>query len=478
MPEKTSDKTIFSLSEVTLSIQRALADRYPSAFWVKAEMNKLNRYPHSGHCYPDLVEKINGKIVAEMRATIWKDDFDAINARFIQVLREPLKDGITILFLARITYHPVYGLSLRITDIDPSFSLGELERDKQETIRRLMREGIFAINKSKTIPVLPSRIAVISVQTSKGYADFTKIITENPWNYRIFHMLFPALLQGENAVGSILYQLGRIEKVMHHFDAVAIIRGGGGDVGLTCYNHYTLARSIALFPLPVLTGIGHSTNETVAEMVACKNAITPTELADFLIQKYHNFAVPVNRALEQIRVLPAARIREEKEMILHQARLLKAVSVSGLEKHYRRMHLLSSRLVRQSTWFLENVAGKQIMQNLRRFSSGIRVLLNSRRAEIRMSGIQLTSGTTRLLTGSRQRMEHLSKLIIVMDPVHVLRRGYSLTYAGGKLLKQTTDVKTGETMTTLLHDGRITSQIQTIEKNSSDEQTTQLYGSI
>ena len=469
MPERTSDKTIFSLSEVTLSIQRTLADRYTAPFWVKAELNKLNRHPHSGHCYPDLVEKINGKIVAEMRANIWKDDFDAINARFLQVLREPLKDGIKILFLARIAYHPVYGLSLRITDIDPSFSLGELERDKQETIRRLTEEGIFSLNKSRPLPVLPSRIAVISVQTSKGYADFTKVIDENPWKYRIFHMLFPALLQGENAIGSILYQLGRIGKVRHHFDAVAIIRGGGGDIGLTCYNHYALVRAMALFPLPVLTGIGHSTNETVAEMVAFKNAITPTELADFLIQKYHNFSVPVNRALGQIRVLPVARIREEREMILNQARLLKAVSTGRVEKHLRRMQLLSGRLVRQSTRFLEMAREQQIRQSIRRCASGTQSLLNRVRAGPRTFESSLPAGTVRMLAGSLQKLEHLTRLITVMDPVHVLKRGYSLTFARGKLLKQALDAIPGEPITTLLPDGRIISQVQTIEKHSSDE---------
>ena len=130
MPEKSADRTIFSLSEVALSIQKTLNERYTSSFWIKAEMNKLNHYPQSGHCYPDLVEKTDGKIVAEMRSTIWKDDFQRINDNFLNVLHEPLKSGIKILFQAKISYNPVYGLSLRILDIDPSWSLGELEKEK------------------------------------------------------------------------------------------------------------------------------------------------------------------------------------------------------------------------------------------------------------------------------------------------------------------------------------------------------------
>ena len=171
MPEKISDRTIFTLSEVAQSIQKTLSERYTSAFWVKAEMNKLNHYPQSGHCYPDLIEKTEGKIIAEFRANIWKDDYQRINGNFLAVLHEPLKDGINILLCAKISYHPLYGISLRILDIDPSYSLGELEKEKQATIEKIKKEGIFLYNKTLKLPLLPKRIAIISVQTSKGYSD-------------------------------------------------------------------------------------------------------------------------------------------------------------------------------------------------------------------------------------------------------------------------------------------------------------------
>ena len=147
MSENVNDKKVYSLTEVTLSIQKTIADRYKSSFWVKAEMNKLNHYSHSGHCYPDLVEKTNGKVIAQMKANLWKSDFDRINQNFLKILKEPLKDGIKILFCATICFDPSHGLSLRIADIDPSFSLGELEREKLDTIERLKKEGIFHANK-------------------------------------------------------------------------------------------------------------------------------------------------------------------------------------------------------------------------------------------------------------------------------------------------------------------------------------------
>ena len=213
MDDRVDERKVYSLSEVTRSIQETLSERYTGSFWIKAEMNKLNYYPQSGHCYPELVEKANSKIIAEMRSTLWKDDFERINENFLNILHEPLKNGITILFCAKISFHPVYGLSLRILDIDPSYSLGELEKEKQETIEKLKKEGIFLLNRALDLALLPKRIAVISAETSKGYSDFVKVIEENSWGYNFFHMLFPAFLQGENAIESISQHLKRIEKV-------------------------------------------------------------------------------------------------------------------------------------------------------------------------------------------------------------------------------------------------------------------------
>ncbi len=167
MPEIINDKKIFSLFEVTKSIQKTIAERYLSSYWIKAELNKLNYYQHSGHCYPELVEKKDGKVIAQIRSNLWKSDFININNNFKRVLNEPLKDGIKILLLASIQFHPEYGLSLNIHDIDPSFTLGDLEKEKQESIQKLKQEEIYDANKKLKIPLIPQRIAIISVETSK-----------------------------------------------------------------------------------------------------------------------------------------------------------------------------------------------------------------------------------------------------------------------------------------------------------------------
>src|SRR5690625_3620946 len=199
MADEINGKKVFSLLDVNKSIQKTLRNRYGSAFWVKAEMMKLNHYPHSGHCYPDLVEKRKGKIVAEMRANLWRSDFRRINALFKKTLKEPLKDGIKVLFLTKINFDPKYGLSLQILDIDPAFTLGDMEQERQQTISQLQEEKLFHKNKSLSLPLLPKRIAIISVETSKGLADFRKIIDHNTFGYNYFYFLFPSLLQGDNA---------------------------------------------------------------------------------------------------------------------------------------------------------------------------------------------------------------------------------------------------------------------------------------
>lgn len=414
MPELIENKTIFSLLEVTKSIQKTISDRYKSLYWIKAEMNKLNHYKHSGHCYPELVEKKDGKIVAEIRSILWKSDFERINNSFIKLLNEPLRDGITILFQAGISYDPLHGLSLRIVDIDPTFVLGELEREKKESISKLHIEGLFDANKRLPFPIIPKRLAIISVETSKGLSDFYKIINNNPWGYKIQTTLYPALLQGDKSIPSIIKQLAVIANRLESYDAVAIIRGGGGEVGLSSYNNYNLAKAIAIFPIPVLTGIGHSTNETVSEMVAYKNAITPSELADFLIQKFHNFAIPLDQLQKSLIDLSNSKFEDEKNKLLSFAQML---SWAGKNRLQNEKHDLST-----------------LKQRLQLFSQH---LLRSQHADL----------------------ENINRLINMANPELLLKRGFSITRINGKSLQSIDEISEGDIIETTLLDGVIQSSI-------------------
>ncbi len=488
MSETVNGKQVFSLLEVTRSIRKTLTERYTSSFWVVAEMNKLNYYARSGHCYPELVEKSDGKIVAQVKANLWKEDYLRINDRFLKVLKEPLQNGIKILFCTRITFDPVYGLSLNILDVDPSFSLGELEREKQESLERLKREGLFDRNKKIPFPLLPQRIAVISVETSKGYADFRTVIDDNPWGYRFFHMLFPALLQGEKAIADIRKQLARIHRVRRHFDVVAIIRGGGGDVGLSCYNNYLLSKDIATFPLPVMTGIGHATNETVAELVACQNAITPTALAGILVQHFHNYSVPVHEAAGSIPRLTRQRMEADYAALKAAAREVQRET---------RQHLYGGRnaLLQQSASFYHRAGMFCSVERTRMlsFPSRMKHAVSQVRhqeqfrifectSEIKsLSGIQTTAGRekllrtsffipvhTQLLLRETQTALHQSvQAVHHLSPEQTLRRGFTISRIKGAAVQSLDQLHAGDQLETQTKDGSIISIIEKTIKSAS-----------
>lgn len=454
---------MFTLLEVAQSIQNTLAQRYTSIFWVKAEMNKLNYYSHSGHCYPELVEKKDGKVIAQLKSTLWKDDYEIINNNFISVLKEPLKEGIKILFAARLSFDPVYGLSLRIIDIDPAYTLGDLEKEKRETIIRLKQENLFDKNKSLKLSLLPQRIAIISVETSKGYADFTKVIAQNPWGYCFFYFLFPSLLQGEKAVDSIIAQLNRIRKVKHHFDVVAIIRGGGGDVGLSCYNSYELSKEIANFPLPVITGIGHATNETVTEMIAHQNAITPTKLAEYLIQQFHNFSVPLNKAIDAVSNKSRLIIYEQKNRLQYTSRYFRSVTQNVLVSNKGIVAKQTASLIYNAV-FIFRKNKQEILQTIKMINTGAKNLLNFNANLIIFSKEKLLTSHAQFQKRTATALTNIEKHIAVLDPDNVLKRGYSITRLNGKVIKSQTDVQKNDAIETILFDGIITSNVKSTKK--------------
>lgn len=428
-------------------------------------MNKLNHYPHSGHCYPDLVEKKDGKVIAQIRSTLWKDDYLRINHNFLQVVRTPLRDGITILFCARINFDSVHGLSLNITDIDPVFSLGELEREKQETIAKLKSELIFDRNRLLQLPLAPKRIAVISVQTSKGYADFLNVIDQNSWNYKFFYVLFPSLLQGEKAVDSIISQLNRIRKVIRHFDVVAIIRGGGGEVGLSCFNNYTLSREIALFPIPVITGIGHATNETVVEMISHKNAITPTDLGNYLIERFHEFAGPVHQAEEILAGRAQRMIMEERLKFRNTAKYFRSVTGNILVRSHHTIENDSNALVRVTNQILQ--AEKESQEGMiYEFRRGALTFCNHRKLDIHQCALNLKKDFTSVIRSEGNLLNHLERSVANMSPEKVLRRGYSITTVNGKTVQSIKDIKTGDVLNTILIDGTVASDVKLIKPNN------------
>jgi len=284
MPEIVNGKKQFLLSEFTSSLQRAIAKYYNNLYWIKAEISKLNYFPKSGHCYPELVENTNGKITAVCNAFIEKNIYTSLDRKFVATVGEPLHDGMKVVLLCKLCFSNTRGVRLEIRDIDINSLIGEQERIRLNTITSLKSEGIFARNKIHTLPHIINNIAIVSVESGKGYADFSTIIkTASSIKFNI--VLFSAQMTGTMAAANITNALQKIKNQYEKFDAVCIIRGGGGESSLQCFNDTTLAREVATFPLPVLTGIGHVTNNTVVEEIAYKSFVSPSDLATFLVEE-------------------------------------------------------------------------------------------------------------------------------------------------------------------------------------------------
>ncbi len=285
MSEIINGKKVHSLFEFTSSIQRAIGTHYSNTYWLKAEISKLNFYPRSGHCYPEFSETINGETVATCTGFIHKKTYQLLDTKFLQTVGEPLHDGMKITMQCTVHFSTTRGLRLNVNDIDIDSILGEQTRLKQLTIEQLKSEGLFALNKSLTIPRLIKDIAVISVESGKGYADFMSIIRSTK-DFRLNTKLFPALMMGPEAAAQIKDSLLKIKEHVSDFTTVCIIRGGGSENTLQCFNDLELCRVIATFPLPIMTGIGHATNRTIAEDISFMSFVSPSELAGFLTDRY------------------------------------------------------------------------------------------------------------------------------------------------------------------------------------------------
>lgn len=475
----SDQRQIFTLKQVALSIKKTIEDRYHQMYWVKAEMHKLNLYP-SGHCFPELLQKEDGKILAQMTASIWSHNYQRINKKFVEIVKEPLREDSTLLMQVKIVFHETYGLSLQILDIDPNYALGELQRERQETLLRLQKENLLNLNQSLPFPLLPKRIAIISADTSKGLSDFRKVVDTNHWNYTFFTVLFQAYLQGDIAVKSIQEQLRKIEKVKHHFDVVLIVRGGGGEVGLSCYNNFELCKSIATFPLPILTGIGHSTNLTVAEMVAYRNAITPTELGDFLIQSFHNFSVPVKDAIKTIRTYSKNTLELENKSLTSELKLFKNATTQRLNE--TKNHLVnastsvrtnakfslarekenvlnSQKLIKKSAKDVFSIETSSIASLIENVGKRIQFELKIKKGEVERAVEIFPKIIQNKLNSQKNSLQQLEQSVKLMDPIQVLKRGYSITLIDGKTIKENTEIKPGKTIITKTYFGEIESQV-------------------
>ncbi|MCL6524018.1 MAG: exodeoxyribonuclease VII large subunit [Thermoflavifilum sp.] len=461
-----SEQSCLSLYELASQIKDTIQLGFPERIWVRAEIHKLNYYPHSGHCYPDLVEKRGDKIVAEMRGLLWNSQYRRINLAFQRLTGEPLRDGLKVLCLVEVTFDTKRGIALLIHDIDPSYTLGDLEREKQQTIERLKQEGLFDRNRQLPLPLLPKRIAIISALTSRGYADFLNVISAHQHQYRIIHQLFPAWLQGDKAVQSIIEQLHTIREHLHRFDAVAIIRGGGGETGLSAYNDYALAKEVASFPLPVLTGIGHATNETVTEMVACVNCITPTKLAEFLLQHFDDFAQAITRAQDLIHDFATHLLAQHQHQLHQLSRQLRGYAYHHLQHHQQQLHFEQRNLLSYTQSFIKQ-QHTSLHMSMHSIKKEFSRTLSKHQQDLMQWLPALIKYTKNFFQHQHQQIDLLHTQVKWFDPENMLKKGFTITLRNGVPVASVHELQQHDSITTVFKDGQVESTISAISPSTS-----------
>lgn len=430
MERALAEKSALTLYELNSLIKSAISYSLPDACWVIAEIAEM-KCNQKGHCYLDLVERWDNRTIAQIKANIWAYEYKNLSLKFEKATDAPLKAGMKVLFLAAVTFHEVYGLSLNIKDIDPAYTLGEMARKKKEVIERLKQEGIIDLNKSLPFPIVPQRVAVISSPTAAGYEDFFNQLDNNPYGYKFIHTLFPALMQGQDAEKSITSALNAIRKQRHGFDAAVIIRGGGSAIDLNCFDSYEIAAEVARFPLPVITGIGHEKDYTVADITAHTRMKTPTAVAELLV----------------------AAVRDFEERIMEMRDILKACA---------------DRFLKDERHYLDVISKKLIF---------IPVKLSSLNNRLSLLLVNLKVNVQKLFRREDSRLDSMHQAARLLDPANVMKRGYSITHHNGNVLRDASLVKKGDLLETKLHIGAITSIAKrtTEDKHSEQVQTAYLF---
>jgi exodeoxyribonuclease VII large subunit len=436
MSETTPAQQAITLSELNNRIKAVLYRSFPDTYWVIAEIAEA-KCDQKGHCYLGLVEKTEDTTVAKARGNIWSYEYRKLIGKFEEATGESLKPGMKMLFLAAINFHEIYGLSLTIKDIDPSYTLGEMARKKREVIERLKKEGIIDLNKKLPLPLVPQEIAVISSPTAAGYGDFVNHLKHNLYGYRFAHQLFSALMQGQEAEQSIINALTEIKEKTDMFDIAVIIRGGGSQIDLSCFDGYSLASEVARFPLPVLTGIGHERDDTVTDIVAHTKCKNPTDVAQFIISGVRSFE-------ERITEMQRRLVRNAEKLLKDKIQSL--VSIIDSFKHLVGYALSESR---------NKIAiGKQ------KLISALKSYADKKMNSLLSYEKDLGFHIRQILYRENGRLEKAEQAVRLIDPVNVLKRGYSITYLWGKSLRNIEAVEKGDVLTTKLNKGLITSRVE------------------
>jgi exodeoxyribonuclease VII large subunit len=408
--------TSISLSELTEQIQQTIRLSFDTPVWIRAEISELRENP-GGHCYLELIEKDTDSdtLLAKSKATCWASTYRMLKPYFESSTGQTLRAGLKVLVAVTVEFHSVYGFSLNLRDIDPTFTIGEMAARRLQVIRQLEADGVVDMNKQLELPVLVQRLAIISSATAAGYGDFNDQLKNDPSHFAFYTRLFPAVMQGDQAEASIIAALEKIYEHIELFDVVVIIRGGGATTDLACFDSYELALNCAQFPLPVIAGIGHQRDISILDMVAHTSVKTPTAVAEFLI----------------------GTMQDAENRVLDIFSDIRSVIKNKIETEYRKVDQVKLR----------------IKQTLRSW-----VVLKTHRLEHQKS--RLRSTVRMQLLRQNNKLLLLEKNIETHSPAFLLRHGYTITTLNGKRISSANQVKPGDKIRTFVHDGDFGSKVE------------------
>ena len=435
--------TLFELN----SLVRELVEiHFDESYWVVGELSDVSTPAYGGHFYGELVQKdeLSDHIVARARITCWARTYGILRLRFQKESGETLRKGLQVKLMVKVNFHEQYGYSLNILDIDSTFTLGDLARRRREILLQLEQDGILHDNQELPLPRLLRRIAVVSSATAAGYGDFCNQLEQNDYGFHFEVQLFPAVMQGEQVPESIINALEEILAVSTEkpYDLVVIIRGGGASSDLSDFDSYELATCIAQYPLPVITGIGHDRDETVLDYVAHTRVKTPTAAAAFIIEHQAEEAALLDDLYQRITSFAGERIQREKQLLDHLKTVLPLLFMSFYQKQQNRFVLLAQRLTS---------------------TVGIRIEREPSRLQILYQ--RLVSNSCQRIEKEEYRMQMMKQRFESLDPKLLLKRGYTITTCGGKIVRSIDGLVEGDVLTTSIEHGEIYSKVVLCKKN-------------
>lgn len=426
--------------------------------WVIAELSDVSE--RGGHCYMELVEKDDrGVTIARLRGTIWANNFAyKIKPKFEQITGQKFKSGLKVMLFGSASFHEQYGLSFNITDVDPSFTIGDMERIRREIIETLTREGVVNCNRMLQMPRVPQRIAIISAKGAAGYGDFMNQLQSNPVGFKFYTHLFEATMQGETTSNSVIKALNDIEMTIDLWDCVVIIRGGGATSDLNGFDNLELARRVATFALPVVVGIGHERDRTVLDDIANVRVKTPTAAAEWLIMCAQQTLDQALALANQVARYVKDRTSGASKQLSHIEGTIPIIAKQQIIKSKSNLAAIASALpyMTKNKILSANRTIDALARDVQHNAIG---KISSAQTYLKTMSDALANAAPKAIVNQDKRLKALENIVEALSPQKTLRRGFSLTKVNGKTVKSVDQLADNDVITTYLADGEITSVV-------------------